>query len=410
MYKRHIESHIAAALEDTPVIVINGARQTGKTTLCKQLVKHQIFDGDYITFDNPALLKAAKDDPLGFLRSRPQHIILDEIQKAPELLICIKQMVDEDRKNRRYILTGSANVMNLPKVSDSLAGRIEIHNLWPLSQSEIKGHKSNFLENLVSDKKFTGHQTPWNDIAYMLESGSYPEALERTNQHRRISWFNAYINSILQRDIKELTNIEGLLEIPNLLSLIAGRAGGLLNFADLSRGAKIPQTTVKRYYSLLLNIFMIVEIPPWTPNLEGRFVKSPKTYLGDTGLLCYLQNINAEHITEYKRDAGSILESFVVMEIVKQLGWSDIALKAYHFRTHKGQEVDLLLEDRNRNIYGIEIKSSETPNNHDFKGLKALQSLMPDKFKKGIVLYTGEHFFGGFGDNMYAVPLSSLWS
>lgn len=410
MYRRHVESNIVAALEDTPVIVINGARQTGKTTLCEQLIKHKVFDGDYITFDNPALLKAAKDDPLGFLRSRPQHIILDEIQKAPELLVCIKQMVDEDRKNRRYILTGSANVMNLPKVSDSLAGRIEIHSLWPLSQTEVIKHNSGFLNNLVSvDGRFGGCKTPWNEIALMLEAGGYPEALERKNPERRTNWFNSYINSILQRDIRELTNIEGLLEIPNLLALIAGRAGGLLNFADLSRGTKIPQTTIKRYYSLLLNIFMIVEIPPWTPNLQGRFVKSPKTYINDTGLLCCLQNINAEHISEYKHDAGGIFENFVIMEIIKQLSWSNIRLKPYHFRTHKGQEVDLVLEDQNRHIYAIEIKSSETPDNHDFKGLKNLQSLIPDKFKKGIVLYTGEHFFGGFGENLYAVPLSSLW-
>lgn len=411
MYPRHIEKNIIAALSDTPVIVINGARQTGKTTLCKQLVKDNVFKGSYITFDTPAILKAAKDDPLGFLRSRPGYIILDEVQKVPELLVCIKQLVDEDRKNRRYILTGSANVMNLPKVSDSLAGRIEIHNLWPLSQAEIRASKPTFLERLVSNEtEFEGHKTSWSEITEILEIGGYAEAIERTDTKRREQWFISYMDSILQRDIRDLTNIEGLLEIPNVLNLLASRAGGLLNLAEISRGAKLPQTTLKRYYALLLNIFMAVEVPAWTPNLEGKFVKAPKTYLNDTGLLCYLQNINSQHFMNNKSEAGGVFENFVVMEIIKQIGWSNLSLKAFHYRTHGGQEVDLVLEDRSRNIYGIEIQSSETPDSKDFKGLKYLQSLVPDKFKKGIVLYTGEHFFGGFGDNMYAVPISSIWS
>lgn len=198
MFKRNLEKKIVTAIQDTPVVVISGARQTGKTTLCNQLIREKVFSESYITFDTPEILKAAKDDPLGFLRSRERHIVLDEIQKAPELLVCIKQMVDEDRKNRRYILIGSANVMNLPRVSDSLAGRIEIHNLWPLSQAEIRGHEPTFLERLVAkETEFEGHKTSWRELTEMLEAGGYPEVIERKDSDRRDQWFISYINSIL---------------------------------------------------------------------------------------------------------------------------------------------------------------------------------------------------------------------
>ena len=410
MYQRHIQPLILDALEDTPVIVISGARQTGKSTLCEQLIESNAFDAAYITFDNPAILRIAREDPLGFLRSQKKHVVLDEIQRAPELLISIKQLVDEDRKNRRYILTGSAEVMTLPKVSDSLAGRIEIHNLWPLSQDEIKGCKSNLLQLLVGDgTRLEGQKTDWNEIVQMLAVGGYPEVMERKRQQRREKWYKSYLDSILQKDIQDLANIEGLLEIPNLLGLFASRVGGLLNLAEVSRIAQIPQSTLKRYYSLLQQIFLIVEIPAWTPNLEGRFVKSPKVYLNDTGLLCHLQNVEAAHLLRDKNLAGRVLENFVVLELVKQLSWSDTSMQPYHFRTHRGREVDLVLENRRREIFGIEVKATDTPSPGDFKGLKALQALKPTQFKKGIVLYTGEHFLGGFGENLYAVPLSALW-
>ena len=350
--------------------------------MCKQLIKTDAFSADYITFDNPAILRVAKEDPLGFLRSQAKHVILDEIQRAPELLLSIKQLVDEDRKNRRYILTGSAEVMSLPKVADSLAGRIEVHDLWPLSQSEIRGHQSDFLDLLIKDgARIEGPKVTWNDIVQMLAIGGFPEAMERKRQQRRENWYKAYLASILQKDIQDLANIEGLLEIPNLLGLFASRVGGLLNIAEVSRIAKIPQSTLKRYYSLLVKIFLLVEIPAWTPNLEGRFVKSPKVYLNDTGLLCYLQNIEASQLLRDKNFAGQALENFVVMEIIKQLSWFDSSIQIYHFRTHKGREVDIVLENRRRELIGIEVKATDTPSPKDFNGLKALQALRPKEFK-----------------------------
>jgi len=410
MYKRHIQDSVISALQDTPVIVINGARQTGKSTFCEQLIKEGLFKAQYMTFDDPTALSAAQSDPGAFIEGLAEYVVLDEVQRVPALLLAIKKFVDQDRKTRRFILTGSADVMTLPKISESLAGRIEIHNLWPLSKSELEGHKSNFLKTLISQQaKFKPSKISWNEIVKMLGLGGYPEILKRTSEARRERWFQSYINSILQKDIRELANIEGLNEIPNVLELIAGRVGGILNLSDISRVAGIPNTTLQRYYALLQHVFLIVHLPAWTPSLEGRVIKAPKVFINDTGLLCYLRGESAESFLKNRTGAGSILENFAVMEVIKQLSWSDIALKPYHFRTHKGLEVDIVLESRKKELYGIEVKTTSSVDKNDFKGLQYLRDLKPKQFQTGIVLYTGDQVIK-FQDKLYAVPISVLWT
>ena len=410
MYRRNITAAIIDALSDTPVILINGARQTGKSTLCAKILEEGVFQGKFITMDDPTVLAAAQRDPLGFLEDLGKHVIIDEIQRAPELFLCIKKLVDEDRKGRRIILTGSANVMIMPKVGDSLAGRIEIHKLWPLSQDEIQGTRSNFLTILMDPQaKFKSSTTPWKEIARKMQVGGYPESLERRSASRRNKWFLDYITAILQKDIRELANIEGLAEIPNVLKLIATRVGSTINISDIARLSAIKNTTLKRYVTLLEHIFLIVKIPAWTKNTEGQFVKSPKVYLNDTGLLNHLIGLEDKSFLEQRSNAGAYLENFIIMEIIKQMSWFGEYLKPYHFSIHKGSEVDLVLEDRRGGLYGIEIKASATIQGKDFNGLKRLSELAGDKFKRGIVLYTGEHFLGGFGNNFHAVPISAVW-
>ncbi|HMF72697.1 MAG TPA: ATP-binding protein [Flavitalea sp.] len=410
MYKRHIIHPITEALKDTPVIVINGARQVGKSTLCEQLIEDGIFKGRLVTMDDPTVLAAAKADPLGFLQNQDKHLIIDEIQRVPELLLSIKKLIDADRRGRRIILTGSADVMSLPAVADSLAGRIELHNLWPLSQEEILGRKSGFIKNLVSaESGFRGKKIEWATIMQMINKGGYPESLQRQTETRRLKWFESYIAAVLQKDIRELSNIEGLTQIPNILQLITTRVGSTINLSDISRLSGVKNTTLQRYMALLEYVFLIIKIPAWTPNAEGQFVKSPKIFLNDTGLLSYLMGESAQSI-ENRTKAGALLENFVVMEIIKQLSWTDAALKPYHFSIHKGAEVDLVLEDRGKKLYGIEIKSSASLKASDFNGLKRLADLAGKKFQKGIVLYTGEQVLGGFGGkNLHAVPVSALW-
>lgn len=410
MYKRNIIDQVIESLTDTPVILVNGARQTGKSTLCKKIVEDGAFQGRFVTMDDPATLLAAQKDPLGFLEDLGKHVIIDEVQRTPELFLPMKKLVDEDRKGRRIILTGSANVMMLPRVGDSLAGRIEIHNLWPLSQDEIGGIKSNFLHTLIdTDKKFSSSNVPWKNIAARMRVGGYPESISRSFASRRNKWFADYITAILQKDIRELANIEGLSEIPNILKLIATRVGSTINMSDISRLSGVKNTTLKRYVALLEHIYLIVPVPAWTKNAEGEFVKSPKVYLNDTGLLNHLIGQEDDSFLEQRSNAGAYLENFIVMEIMKQLSWSDLYLKPYHFSIHKGSEVDLVLEDRRGGLFGIEIKSAATLQDRDFNGLRRLSTLTGKKFKRGIVLYTGEQYLGGFGDNLQAVPISTVW-
>ncbi|GEP95404.1 ATP-binding protein [Chitinophaga cymbidii] len=411
MFTRFANQSIADALKDTPVVLITGARQTGKSTLCRQLVKDGIFKGESVTLDDPATLAAALADPLGFLLDLGKHVIIDEVQRAPELFLSIKKLIDEDRKGRRIILTGSADVMMLPKVADSLAGRIEIYHLWPLAQSEIHGKPSGFLKTLVSkDAHFPSRKSNWEQIIQIIKAGGYPEAVQRESEARRAKWFESYIIAVLQKDIRDLANIEGLTQLPNILQLIATRVGSTINLSDIARLSGVKNTTLQRYTALLEQVFLILRIPAWTPNAEGQFVKSPKIVLNDTGLLCHLRG-EGESLIENRTTAGSFLENFVVMEIIKQLGWFDDFLKPYHFSIHKGAEVDLVLENRKKQLYGIEIKSTATVRESDFRGLKRLAELAGDKFQKGIVLYTGEQTLGGFGGkNLHAVPVSALWA
>ncbi|GAB3354937.1 ATP-binding protein [Arachidicoccus ginsenosidivorans] len=410
MYDRFISPFIKDALKDTPVILISGARQTGKSTLCKQLIEKEIFTGTAVTLDDPTTLAAAKTDPLGFLLSQNKHLIIDEVQRAPEIFLSIKKLVDEDRMQRRYILTGSSEVMALPAMSDSLAGRIEIHHLWPLSQGEIKGAKSNFLDILISENgRFSNTDCSWEELIENMLIGGYPEVLERETEIRRDKWFSSYITAILQKDIKDLANIEGLTQLPNVLQLIAIRAGSTINLSDIARLSGIKNTTLQRYMALLEQVFLINKIPAWTPNAEGKYVKSPKIYINDSGLLSYLRG-EGKRLLEDRTTAGLILENFVSMEVIKQITWSDTYLKPYHFSTHKGAEVDIVLEDKHRNLYAIEVKSKASVNEKDFKGLKHFAALTGPKFKKGIVLYSGNQTIGGFGgNNLQAVPISSLW-
>lgn len=411
MYSRFISHSITEALEDTPAILITGARQTGKSTLCKQLIVSGTFKGQSVTMDDPATLAAAMADPLGFLEGLNKHVIIDEIQRATGLFLSIKKLIDEDRKERRIILTGSADVMTLPKVADSLAGRIEIHQLWPLSQNEIRGQVPAFLKTLTSESAlFPSVKTDWEDIIQMIKTGGYPEAVQRSTDGRRAKWFESYILAILQKDIRELANIEGLMQLPNVLQLIAARIGSTINFSDIARLSGIKSTTLQRYITLLEQVFLILKIPAWTPNTEGQFVKSPKIFLNDTGILCHLRG-EGDSLFENRTTAGSFLENFAVMEVIKQLSWTDDRLKPYHFSIHKGAEVDLVLEDQKKQLYGIEIKSTTTIQENDFRGLKKLAELAGKRFKKGIVLYTGEQTLGGFGGkNLYAVPIAALWS
>ena len=411
MYTRNSITDLQAALKDSPVVLINGARQVGKSTLASSLLGLEIDQDSanhYLTLDDATTLAAALADPLAFLKNLPAMVVIDEIQRAPELFIAIKQLVDRDRRPGRFLLTGSSNVLTLPKLADSLAGRMEVHTMWPLSQGEIIGHKEGFIDQCFSSSPLAKVKAlNWDALCERMQLGGYPEILQRSDSRRRNAWYRSYLTAIIERDIRELANIEGLRELPNLLQMLAARIGGLLNFSAISCVSKISNTTLKRYLALLEAVYILVELPAWYRNEEKRLVKSPKIYLNDTGLAMHLRGMDQGRLLDHN-NAGFIMENFVLMELKKQSAWSQTMPKLYHFRTASGKEVDIVLEAPDGRSVGIECKSTSAVKARDFAGLDELARLAGDKFHRGVVLYTGDQTLS-FAANYVAAPISALW-
>lgn len=409
MLKRNIVQNLEDALADSPVILLNGARQTGKSTLVQWMTSNG-YDLEYLTMDDATVFEAVQKDSTAFLKGLSKSVVLDEIQRVPELFIPIKASVDRDRRPGRFILTGSANIFMLPKLSESLAGRMEIQTLWPLSQGEILGRKETFIDFIFSNQAFnlTLPKLDKNGLFEKILLGGFPEVISRSTANRRMAWFNSYLTTILQRDVRDISNIQGLTSLPRLLSLLSARAGTLVNFAEISTNMGIPQTTLKRYMTLFETTFMVHMIMPWSENLSKRLIKTPKLYLCDTGLSFYLQGFTIDKLHQNPMVAGQLVENFVALEILKQQTWNQTQTKLYHFRTAAGQEVDFLLEDMQGNIVGIEVKSSETVQGKDFKTLEMLQAELGNRFHKGIVLYAGKDLVA-FGPKLWAVPIQTLW-
>jgi hypothetical protein len=407
---RNLKIELLESVQHSPVVLIVGARQTGKSTLAKGLFEPANRPG-YVTLDDLSSLGQAKSSPKTFLQGLQDRVIIDEVQRAPELFLSIKEAVDNRRKPGRYILTGSANVLLLPKLSESLAGRMEIHTLWPLSKGELSDVREGFIDFLF----LTPENWPQiNDLKLpqlleMLVAGGYPSVLERDTQRLRDNWFRGYLSSILERDIRDLSHIEGLTALPDLLALIASRSGGLLNMADLSRSISLPYTSLKRYLALLEAVYLIVPLNAWSKNLGKRLVKTPKLYLNDTGLLCHLLGRDTKGLHADRSLLGLVFENFVFMELVKQISWSETRPRIYHFRTADNMhEVDFVLESADGRVVGVECKASASVDQNSFKGLRALAEQAGPKFHKGIVLYTGTNVLA-FDDNLTAVPVSALW-
>jgi predicted AAA+ superfamily ATPase len=407
MFARYAASRLHTALADRPVVLLHGARQSGKTTLVRAVAEES--GSRYITFDDLTMLAAARSDAAGFLAGFAQPLVVDEVQRAPELLLAIKAAVDRKRTPGRFLLTGSANVLLVPRVAESLAGRMEIVPLWPFSQGEIEGAVEGFIDAAFGDAPpVLVEPRSSARLTDRLLRGGYPEAAPIKSAERRRAWFDAYVTTILQRDVRDLARIEGLTELPRLLSVLASRPMAQLNYADLSRGTGLPQSTLKRYFALLEMVFLVRLLPPWHANIGKRLVKTPKVVLTDAGLAAHLMGADDARLARDRTLLGGLLESFVAMELIKQSGWSADAPALYHFRTHEGDEVDLVLERRRGTLVGIEVKSAATVSAADFKGLRALAGIAGKRFQRGIVLYTGAEVVP-FGAGLVALPVEALW-
>lgn len=406
---RNITTDLLKALRDRPVVLLHGPRQAGKTTLVKALASGE-HPADYLSLDDAPTLAAASSDPPGFIARLRGPVILDEVQRVPDLFLAIKADVDRARRPGRFLLTGSAHVLLLPKLADALPGRMEILTLWPLSQGELEGVREGFVEAVFSEElpRLAPADPAPADLWDRIVRGGFPEIQELAPADRRDAWFASYITTILQRDVRDMASIAGLTEMPRLLSLLAARAGGLLNTAEISSSAGLPWHTLRRYLVLLERTFLVQMIPAWSGNMGKRLLKAPKLVLADSGLMAYLLGADEDRLAAERTPYGGLVESFVAAEILKQATWSATRPGLFHFRAPGGQEIDFILEDRRGRLVGIEVKSRATVSNDDFKWLRALRDATADRFWRGIVLYRGREALP-FGERLHALPISALW-
>lgn len=406
-YPRHLEPRLRAALRDTPVVMLTGARQSGKSTLALRIAAEAGLS--YVTLDDATTLAATRD-AAAFLRGLGERAVIDEVQRAPWLFPAIKMAVDRARRPGRFLLTGSANVLLVPKVSESLAGRMEILRLWPLSQGEILGIRERFLEALFARHRpaLPPTRTRVQDIESVITRGGYPELVARDSAARREAWLSAYVTTLIERDVRDLANIEGLSDLPRVLGLLAARTGALLNVAEVSRDSGVAHTTLKRYLALLDAAYITAPLPACSRNVGKRLIKAAKLYFPDSAVAAYLGRASTEGLRADRGMLGRLLENFALGELRKQADWAERAVEIHYLRTAGGQGVDFVLEHRDGRIAGIEVKAARTLSGSEFGGLQMLAAATGGKFVRGVVLYLGERALQ-FADRLWAMPVSALW-
>jgi predicted AAA+ superfamily ATPase len=409
-----------------------GPRQCGKTTLVRQFAgrdregleregleregrEREDKEREYVTLDDDTVLAAARSDPAGFIRGF-DSVAIDEVQRSPELLRAIKLSVDSDRRAGRFLLTGSANIFALPQVSESLAGRMEIVNLMPISRAEIAGKKSVFLKTAFTGKLARPCQSPngapggvliGDDLVNAVLVGGYPEMLRRESS-RRQAWARDYVKAIVQRDVRDIAEVEKLDQLPRLLQVLAHHSGQLTNFTQIGGQLGIDDKTTRKYTGILEQLFLVSRVSPWFRNELKRLIKTPKLHFLDSGLLTALLGLTSEQIAKDRSAFGALLETFVLSEVMKEAASCDESYTLHHYRDKDGDEVDILVEDERGAMVGIEVKASATVHASDFKGIRKLKDICGDNLKLGVVLYDGTQVVP-FGDRLFAAPISCLW-
>ncbi|PNU21821.1 AAA family ATPase [Geothermobacter hydrogeniphilus] len=405
LYPRLLEKQIDDALADTPVVLVAGPRQAGKTTLVRQLASREMR---YLTLDDQLTLLAAQEDPTGLVRNLDRAII-DEIQRAPQLLLAIKKAVDEDRRPGRFLLTGSTNLMTLPTVADSLAGRMETLTLLPLSQNEIHGGSTNWIERAyegrIPDVKqvFLGEK-----LDQIVLQGGYPEAISRATPRRRVAWHRQYIDAIIQRDVREVADIDKLDLLPKFVQALAQVSGQLCNYSQVAGQVGLDHKTAARYLGTLEQLFLLRRIEPWAHNRLKRMVKTPKVQFLDSGLLAALADITPGRIHQDRACFGTVLETFVFSELLKHSMTANSTYRLLYYRDHDQYEVDFVIENAMGELIGVEVKAAATVQGRDLRGLKRLANVAGKQFRLGVILYDGTETLP-LGDRLWAAPLSSLW-
>jgi predicted AAA+ superfamily ATPase len=406
MFDRIIKARLAEALNDTPVVLLTGPRRVGKTTLARSMTGD---DRDYLTLDDQTTLEAARADPVAFARDC-RRVVIDEVQRAPGLMLAIKKTIDDDYRPGRFLLTGSANLATLPRVADSLAGRMETIRMLPLSRGEILGVPATFLDAIFAG----AFPRPKNlilgrELVDAVLSGGFPEMIARPSERRRQDWARSYLTSVLTRDLRDIAEVEKLTELPKFVRLLAEQSGQLINFSELGKNIGVNYKTSQRYVGLLEQIYLLASVNPWHSNAIKRIVKTPKLHFLDSGLLAASRGLTMDRLARDRSKFGSLLETFVFAEIGKLISWSDLPHSLYHFRDQDRREADFVLERGDGLVAGVEVKASATVTSSDFAGLRKLAQVCGAHLTCGVVLYDG-NVVVPFGQKLIAAPLSCLWN
>jgi predicted AAA+ superfamily ATPase len=408
IYARHARSLILEALRDTRVVFVMGARQVGKSTLTISIAEHD-HRARVLTLDDDVTRAAAEADPTGFVGGLDAPVVIDEVQRVPDLLLAIKQAVDRDTSPGRFLLTGSANVLTNRRVKDALTGRMELIRLWPLSQSEVHGSHDNVVDALFAadppliDDAIVGRGA----FVEIVAAGGYPEALARHGR-RRQTWFRDYVETTLDRDLRDVSDALKLEAMPRLLRLLAAQSAGLLNYKTIADRLQLHPDTVRSYVELLETVFLVRKLPAWRPGLGSREVHSPKVHVVDSGLLAHFLAADEKRISEDDQVTGKLLESFVAMEIVKHVDWAQVDARAHHYRDGR-DEIDMVLESRSGDLVAIEVKASATLHARDWRALEKLRQRTDERFRAGVLIHAGRQTLP-LGDRLWALPISGLWA
>jgi uncharacterized protein len=416
LYPRHATAQVEAALADTPVVAIVGPRQCGKSTLAEQIAADR--GAHMVSLDEAGPRAAANEDPTGFIEERDLPLFIDEFQKAPPLLDAIKSRVDRARRGGRrpagmFLLTGSANVWSTLRISESLTGRAERVNLWTLSQGELLGRRESFLSEALQGRiaHIEGQPTGRRAIAEAVVRGGYPEMVARPSPPRRAQWLRSYLEMTLERDVMDITDrARQLEELPRLLATAATRIGGIVDLTSLGGAIEMKRDSVRRYLRLLELLFLVRSAPAWNGNPARQTIKKPKLWIPDSGLACQLTGCNEDRfIADETTMAGTLFENFVASEVLKQASRLAQRVELSHFRATSGREVDVVAQAEDGSLVGIEVKLGATPSRSDFSGLAHMQDKLGERFKAGVLIYTGADTLA-FGKRLWAQPVTALWS
>jgi predicted AAA+ superfamily ATPase len=405
---RLVLPRLLQALADSPVVLLQGPRQSGKTTLARTLAQERGYE--YLTLDDDVVRAAAQADPVRFVDDMPERAVIDEVQRAPELFTALKRSVDQDRRPGRLLLTGSANLLLTPGLADSLAGRMEAVPLYPLAQAELESSAPRFLERLLTAGfRLTRSERLGMRLAERVVAGGYPAALARAPGTRRRAWYRDYVSALTRRDVLDIARVTSTEALARLMQVAASHTASMLNVSELAAPFQLSRPTIDTYLSLLRQLFLVDELPAWHSNRLKRLVKTPKLHVTDTGLAAALTNVSAEAVYRDRRLFGALLETFVYTELAKQASWRDDDLRLFHLRDRDGVEVDVVVEAHDGVVAGVEVKAAATVGEEDLRGLRRLRDNLGERFACGVLLHDGDSVLP-FGDRLFAMPVAQLWT